>query len=171
MLRYLFGGLTSDKDRSRALFEALVAEARRPHWYRDGEVPDSVDGRFAMLATVVAIATVRLERGSEQAHAASVGLAERFVEAMDSEHREMGIGDPALGKHVRKLVTALGRRVEEWRAAAEDEARWRETVRSGVYRGTQPAPSALGHSEQTLRELWWRLEAASDEALAEGRFG
>ena len=152
------------------MFEALVSEARRPHWYRQGEVPDSVDGRFAMLATVVALATVRLERGGEQAHAASVGLAERFVEAMDSEHREMGIGDPALGKHVRKLVTALGRRVDEWRSAVENETPWEETVRSSVYRGNEPGAPALAYSEDALREFWRRLESARDEALAQGRF-
>ena len=99
MLRLLFPRLTAA--RGEALFAALVAEARRPHWFTQGHIADSVDGRFAVLATVLALATVRLERGGDEARDASVGLAERFVEAMDAEHRQMGISDPGLGKQVR----------------------------------------------------------------------
>ena len=170
MLRFLFPRLTQTPDRGRELFDSLVARARQPHWYVEGEVPDTLDGRFAVLATVLAMATVRLERGGEEAGAASVGLAERFVEAMDVEHREMGIGDPSLGKHVRKLMTSLARRVELWRGVAEGEKSWAEAVRSSVYRG-EIAPAAAEHSEQSLRSLWEALESTPDEALATGRIG
>ena len=67
--------------------------------------------------------TVRLERGGcgrEQ----SAALTERFVEAMDAEHRQMGISDPTLGKQVRRMVAALARRVGEWRVAVAGEGEW-----------------------------------------------
>ena len=99
MLSFLFPRLTPPA-RGAALFEALVGEARRPGWYLEGQVPDTLDGRFAVLATIVALATVRLERGGDVARAASVALAERFVESMDAEHRQLGLGDPAVGKLV-----------------------------------------------------------------------
>lgn len=166
MLRFLFPGLTAA--RGEALFDALVAEARAPHWFVEGQVPDSVDGRFAVLSTVLALTTVRLERGGDAARQASVALAERFVTAMDAEHRQMGVGDPALGKKVRKLVTSLGRRVEQWRRAVASESDWGETVAASLYRGEAEA-AALAHSGESLRALWRRLEAASDEALAAGR--
>jgi len=168
MLRLLFPRLTAA--RGEALFAALVAEARRPHWFTSGGIPDDVDGRFALLATVLALATVRLERGGEQAHAASVALAERFVEAMDAEHRQMGVSDPGLGKQVRKLVASLGRRVEAWRPAVDGEAKWDATVAASLYRGDEHS-SDLEHSVDALRELWRRIEAASDAELAEGRIG
>ena len=46
-----------------------------------------------------------------------MALTERFIEVMESEHRELGLGDPTLGKTVRKLVGALARRTELWRSA------------------------------------------------------
>ena len=67
MLRKLFARLTPDVQPGAPLFKALTGEARRKHWYREGQVEDSVDGRFAMLATVMALATVRLEEGSADA--------------------------------------------------------------------------------------------------------
>ena len=98
MLRHLFPRLTPARERGSALFAALVGEARAEHWFVEGEVPDSLDGRFAILATVVALATVRLDAGDAAGREASVALTERFIEAMDVEHREMGLGDPTLGK-------------------------------------------------------------------------
>lgn len=169
MLSFLFPRLTPAA-RGGALFEALVGEARRPDWYVEGHVPDSIDGRFAVLATIVALATVRLERGGDGARSASAALAERFVEAMDAEHRQLGLGDPALGKTVRRLVGSLARRVELWRQTLETGDAWDEAVARSLFREPPPA-EALIHCEQALRGLWMRLDAASDEAVAEGRIG
>jgi cytochrome b pre-mRNA-processing protein 3 len=171
MLSFLFPRLTPQGRRGAALFEALVGEARQAHWYVEGEVADTVDGRFAMLSTIVALATVRLERGGEEARAAAVALAERFVEAMDAEHRQMGIGDPALGKTVRKLVARLARRVETWRPVVERGDGWADAAAESLFIGAPPPPDALRHVERALRRLWDRLSAASDAAVAEGRFG
>ena len=101
MPSFLFPRLTPSERRGSALFGTLTGEARRPHWYVEGQVPDTIDGRFAVLATIVALAIVRLEKGGEIAKAEAVALTERFVEAMDAEHRPLGIGDPGLGTHVR----------------------------------------------------------------------
>lgn len=170
MLSFLFPRLTpSAASRGIALFAALVAEARKPHWYVEGQVPDTLDGRFAVLATMAALATVRLERGGEASHMEAVALAERFVEAMDAEHRELGIGDPALGRKVRKLVGALARRVELWRDAI-DRDRWDEAVAASLF-GDAPDADALAHCEAALRQAWAKFEAASDEAFADGRIG
>ena len=39
-----------------ALYDSVVAEARRPAWYREGAVEDSLDGRFAVLSSLAALA-------------------------------------------------------------------------------------------------------------------
>jgi len=171
MLRHLFPGLTPASSRGGALFEALVAEARREHWFVEGEVPDTLDGRFAMLATMAALATVRLERGGAAAHAAAVALAERFVEAMDAEHRQLGIGEPGIGKTVRRLVGALARRVELWRGAVDQGGEWDAAVIASLFTAGAPNASALNHCTVALRDWWARLEHASDDAMAEGTIG
>ena len=57
------------------------------------------------------------------ANALSVALTERFIEVMEAEHRELGLGDPTLGKTVRKLVGSLARRTELWRVDDRDRRR------------------------------------------------
>ncbi len=170
MLRHLFPRLTPSRERGSALFAALVAEARAKHWFVEGEVPDTLDGRFAMLATMVALATVRLERGGAQAHEQAAALAERFVEAMDAEHRQLGIGEPGIGKKVRKLVGALARRVELWRGAV-DGGDWDAAVVASLFPDGAPGATALEHCTLAVRECWARLERSSQDALAEGRIG
>jgi cytochrome b pre-mRNA-processing protein 3 len=167
MLGALFARLTKSPQRGRLLFTALVAIAREPGWYIEGEMPDSLDGRFRVLATVLALAIVRLEAGGASAHQESVALTECFVEAMDTEHRQIGIGDPTLGKTVRKLVGSLGRRVALWRDAVGN-ADWSGAVADSLYRESTPSAPALRSSEERLRALWAKLEGASDGAISEG---
>lgn len=164
MLRFLFPRLTARPARGAALFAAVVGEARRRHWYVEGAVADSLDGRFAVLATVTALVLVRLEQGGEAADAASVALSERFVEAMEAEHRELGLGDPALGKKVRKLVSALGRRVELWRAAVAD-GDFAQAARDSLAADQR----GIDHDVAALAALWAQLRSATIADLAEGR--
>lgn len=169
MLRFLFPRLTPQRSRGAALFEALVSEARQPHWFVEGQVPDTIDGRFGVLATVVALATIRLEQGGDVARAAAVALAERFIEAMDAEHRELGIGDPTVGKTVRKLLGALDRRVELWRRTLDGNGGWEHALRISLFQDSPPSAAAWSHCEAGLRSAWRRIETASDADLAEGR--
>jgi cytochrome b pre-mRNA-processing protein 3 len=168
MLGFLFRTLTAEPSRGAALFAAVVAEARRPHWYIAGEMPDTLDGRFAVLATIAALATVRLEQLGVEGNAASVALTERFVEVMESEHRELGLGDPTLGRTVRKLVGSLSRRVGLWRAAIAGEREWTDVARESLYKDAA-IPDAVDYSAKALRQLWTGLAQAELPALVEGR--
>jgi cytochrome b pre-mRNA-processing protein 3 len=168
MLGILFGGLTTQPANGTQLFDALTAQARRPHWYLEGEVHDTLDGRFAVVATVAALTIVRLERRGEAGNAQSVALTERFIEVMESEHRELGLGDPSLGKTVRRLVGALGRRTEFWRGAVNGDRNWRDCTRHSLYKA-EPAKAALDHSSAALKAFWSRLEATGLDDLADGR--
>ena len=169
MLRRLFARLTGEPRRGQALFGAAVAEARRPHWFVEGEVADTLEGRFAVLATVVALIIVRLERDGRAGEAASVALTERFVEALDAEIREMGVGDPALGKQVRRLVGALAGRVERWRSVVESGEGWTAEVERSLYPDEALERAPVRHSEAALQQLWQRLAGSKVEALVSGR--
>lgn len=163
MLDFLFRGLTADPRRGAALFDAVTRTAREPHWYVEGQVPDTLDGRFAVLATVAAIVIVRLEGDGEAGNAASVALTERFIETMEAEHRELGLGDPTLGKTVRKLVGSLARRTEVWREPRSPEAATRDSLYKGAVAG-----DALAHSAAAIERLRAGLERTGIEAIAAG---
>jgi cytochrome b pre-mRNA-processing protein 3 len=170
MLGFLFRGLTAGRGSGAPLFDALTRVAREPHWYVEGQVPDTLDGRFAVLATVTALANVRLERDGPAGDALSVALTERFIEVMESEHREFGLGDPTLGKTVRKLVGKLARRTELWRSATADGQDSAEATRDSLYKEAA-APDALLHSAEALKTFFAALGKSSLADLEQGKIG
>ena len=167
-MRAWLSRLVSSPRQLSPLYERVVTEARLPHWYVDGEVPDTIDGRFAVLASLLALASVRLERGSEPAQRAGIDLTERFIADMDGEIRQLGIGDPSIGKQVGGMVGALGGRVGAWRRALSSEEDWEEVTIRSLYRGHAPGRPALAHSAAGLRAFWDRLERADDSKLVTG---
>lgn len=167
MLDFLFRRLTAEWP-GAPLFDALTSEARRPHWYVEGKIPDTLDGRFAVLATLLALAIVRLEQEGDSGNAASVALTERFIEVMESEHRELGMGDPTLGKTVRRLVGSVARRTELWRSAVDGSRDWIGATRESLYKDAAPA-DALGHCAEELKRFWAAVESVPLDQLKQGK--
>ena len=48
-----FASRPRDRDRLLPLYRAVVAAGRDPSWYRDGQVPDTLDGRFDRIAAIM----------------------------------------------------------------------------------------------------------------------
>jgi cytochrome b pre-mRNA-processing protein 3 len=151
----------------RPLYDAMVAHAREPAWYRDGGVPDTIEGRFAMVAAVTALVLLRLEAEGERARRESVLLTEIFIDDMDSSLREIGIGDFVVGKHVGKLVGALGGRLSAFREAEALDA----PVRRNVFAGAEVEEAKLRFVATRLEALRERLRALELDALLAGEIG
>lgn len=155
-----------DRGEALALYNAVVAEGRQEHWYLAGAVPDSVDGRFDMIAAVLSVVLLRLEAEPAGAETAA-RVTERFVDDMDSQLREIGIGDIVVGKHIGKMMSMLGGRLGAYREglAAGDLA---PAVERNVFRGHAPGPAAAAHIGDGLLALHARLAGAPLPALIEG---
>jgi cytochrome b pre-mRNA-processing protein 3 len=87
---------------------------------------------------------------------------------MESEHRELGIGDPTLGKTMRKLVGSLARRVELWRSVVAGEIEWETATRDSLYKGGA-SPDALELASEALKRLWTELQGRTLAELDEGK--
>ena len=158
----------SEPSVARPLYDQVVARARLPHWYVEGGAPDTMEGRFAVLATLLALTDVRLEQGGDLARRTSVGLTECFVHDMDSQLRQDGVGDPVMGKKVGSLVGALGGRVGAWRRAVDGEESWEAVAARSFFREKVPSEPALAHTVAELKHFWQALQGRSDEALIGG---
>lgn len=140
-----------------SLYLAVVAKAREPDWYRLGGVPDTVDGRFDMVLLIYALVHRALERG-DRTQGFLVNLTERFVDDMDESLREMGIGDMVLGKHIGRIMGALGGRLAAYRTALDQGEGLAVALSRNLYRGAAPTVGAL---DWTVNEVT-RLAAAID---------
>src|SRR3546814_18976680 len=88
ILRRLFSN-DDPRDALRPLYSAIVARGREPHWYAQGGVADTLDGRFDMITAILCLVLLRLE-GAPETKQQSVWLTELFVDDMDGQLRQSG---------------------------------------------------------------------------------
>lgn len=156
-LRKLFRPTPDPREALRPLWSAVVDVARAPHWYRDGGVPDTLDGRFDMICLVLSLVLHRIDDDPAQA-AAGVQLTELFVDDMDGQIRQIGFGDMVVGKQIGRMVGALGGRLGAYRAADGSDALRQALVRN-LWRGTTPAEAELDHVAAEVAALRGALAA------------
>ncbi|HEX8626422.1 MAG TPA: ubiquinol-cytochrome C chaperone family protein [Allosphingosinicella sp.] len=123
-----------------------------------------------MLATIVALALVRLEAEGDDAKAESVALTEIFIDDMDGTLRQIGIGDFVVGKHVGKLVGALGGRLGVLREALAAAGDLEPAVRRNVFRDAPASDAQAAWVAARLRGLHERLAGTALEPLLSGEF-
>lgn len=161
-------GRSNGRESVRPLYEAVIGVARRPHWYSEGAVADTIDGRFDMVTAVLSLVLIRMESLGPEARAPSSLLAELFVEDMDGQLREIGFGDIVVGKHVGKMMGALGGRLGAYRVALPTGTLGEALVRN-LYRGAGPGPAAFAHVVRQLEEFDEALRRRSLTDLLDGR--
>ena len=166
LLDRLFRPGPDPREALRALWHATVTAARDPLWYRELGVADSVEGRFDMITLTLALVLLRLEREPGRSDTAA-RLTELFVEDMDAQLRQSGVGDLVVGKHIGKLMATLGGRIGALREAlSRGEAAVAEVVERNVALRDGSDPVALAAALTKLHASWARL---SLEALLSGR--
>ena len=167
-MNWLFSRRSTGPDGSK-LYAAIVSETRAADWYRGAGVPDTIDGRFALLSTLLALLDMRLGRGGAAAKAVAPRVTEHFIADMDVQMREAGFGDPGLGKQVRMMVGSLASKVERWQNVIDGGGAWDEAVVPSLYRDDPPDAEAVAAGSTRLRGWWQRLGDTADSDLAEGK--
>jgi cytochrome b pre-mRNA-processing protein 3 len=160
-------GKSGERDALAPLYRAIVAAARRPVWYKAGAVPDTLDGRFDMVAAILSLVLLRLEREGEAGRAPAALLTEIFVDDMDGQLRQAGIGDIVVGKHIGRMMGALGGRLGAFRDGLVG-ADLDDVILRNLYRGEAPDPAALAVVRDGLLTLDAALNATPVGEMLDG---
>jgi cytochrome b pre-mRNA-processing protein 3 len=100
-----------------SLYGTIVAQARAPAFYRIYRVPDTVNGRLEMVMLHAVLLLGRLEGEAAPVRDLGQGLFDRFCRDMDDSMREMGVGDLAVPRKMRRIAEAFYGRQVAYRAA------------------------------------------------------
>jgi len=132
------------------LYGAAVAAAREPSLYATLGVPDTLDGRFDLIALHTFLLVHRLRDEPELAQAVFDAM---FVD-MDNSLREIGVGDLSVGKRVRAMWEAFHGRSKVYQAALEanDPEALAAALARNVWRGEAPAGAANALAERVLAQ-------------------
>ncbi len=160
-------GETKQRAPLQPLYRAIVAKGREPAWYREGQVPDTIDGRFDMIAAILSLVLLRLEREGESGKGPSVLLTEIFIDDMDGTLRQIGIGDYVVGKHVGRMMSALGGRLTAFRAGREKGSLSGAVTRNIFHEAPLP-DAAIGFVAGGLERFADALDATPVETVLAG---
>jgi len=152
-----------------ALYGMIVAQARMPAFYRDYGTSDTLNGRFELIVLHLALV---LERFAQDPVLRNLGqpLFDRFCRDMDDNLREIGIGDLAVPKHMRRVGEAFYGRAIAYKsalAAGGDQA-LAEALARNIYGGADPVPAAARLAAY-VREAAAALASQNATDLAAGR--
>lgn len=159
---------TQSQDRSiDELYGAIVAQARRPAFYRDYGVPDTVQGRFDLIVLHLVLLIDRLGRGADAGRGIGQRLFDVFCRDLDDNLREMGVGDLAVPKRMRGFGEAFYGRQAAYLAAfaASDERELEKTLRRNIFVDADSGATRLAHYVRAARR---RFEDQEDSALLRG---
>ncbi|MCO6417697.1 ubiquinol-cytochrome C chaperone [Siccirubricoccus sp. KC 17139] len=134
------------KPHERAGFElygAAVAAARQPWFFARLGVPDTLDGRFDLVGLHVALLIRRLRTDADpRGPALAQAVFDAMFADMDLNLREMGVGDLAVGKRVKRMWEAFHGRAQAYEAAiaAGDATALAVALRRNVWRAEEAGP-------------------------------
>lgn len=156
---------------NRAVIErlnaAVVGAALNPAFYLAGGVPDTFNGRFEMLVLHGALVVRRLRAAAVPGPAIAQDLVDLIFRNLDPAMRELGVGDMAVPKRMKRLVEAFLGRSVAYDAALQDSAdpaTLSETLSRNVYAGGRPAADLAAY----VRVAVAALDAIPPAALAAG---
>lgn len=152
---------------ARDLYESVVLQARRPEFYLNCGVSDSVDGRFDMIALHAFLVLRRLKRDHERTADLAQNLFDTMFEDMENNLREMGAGDLGVSRRVKAMAKAFYGRIAAYEAglASGDEV-LAEALLRNLYRQREPEdPGAMCRYMRGEAEA---LDAMDVERLLEG---
>lgn len=161
-----------------SLYGMIVAQARSTAFYVGYEVPDTVQGRFDLIVLHLVLLLRRLARGESAAERQEgrrqLGqrLFDAFCRDLDGNLREMGIGDLAVPKHMRRFGEAFYGRQAVYLAAldAPDGRDFENALARNIFPGDGVGVDAkAARLARYARAAVRDLDAQKDEAFLRGQ--
>ncbi len=125
------------------LYGELIARSRALVFFREFGVPDTIDGRFDLVALHGWLALEHLKGESAQA------LVDAIFVGFDEAMREQGQGDMGLGRKMKQFADAWYGRLAAYSAAADVPALAAALARN-LYRGARVDDRAMSLAEYAI---------------------
>jgi cytochrome b pre-mRNA-processing protein 3 len=159
-LARVFSALFHRRERRDAALTAygrIVERSRDPAFYDAWGVPDTLDGRFEVLALHAFLVLNRLKRESGDVPAFAQELFDTMFADLDGALREMGAGDLGVGRRVKAMARGLYGRIAAYERGLIDEAAMVAALRRNLFGTAAPDEAQLvavsGYARRQARAL------------------
>lgn len=115
------------------LAAAVTDASRRPEFYGEGKIPDTMDGRFEFMVLNGVLVMLRLQTEPSLRPLAQ-SFADRLFGLFDAGLREAGTSDTAVPKRMRKYAGDFYGRLDVYGASLNDPAALEAALARNVWR-------------------------------------
>lgn len=135
-----------------AAYTSIVEHARAPDFFLGLEVPDTLDGRFEMIALHMFLVLNRLKAERDVTEEFAQALFDAMFADLDRGLREMGASDMGVGKRVKEMATGFYGRIAAYeKGLSGDDQVLSEALKRNLYGTVQPSPQAVGDLARYMR--------------------
>lgn len=138
------------RNNAEAVYTATLSASRRPAFYLDFGVPDTLQGRFEMVALHLFAVLHRLMHDPGDDKDLARLVSEVFVDDMDSAFREMGVGDVSVPRRMKTLYGSFAGRISAYETALKEGG---PALTEAVSRNVFPDGEADGQAERLAHYL------------------
>lgn len=122
----------ADED-AEALVSAVTNASRRPEFFGEGRVPDTLEGRFELLTVHGVLAMLRLQ-SDPAVRPLAQAFADRLFSLVDAGLREAGTSDTAVPKRMHKLAGDFYGRLDAYGSSLSKPATLESALARNVWR-------------------------------------
>jgi cytochrome b pre-mRNA-processing protein 3 len=151
------------------LYGVVVTQARQPEFYAELGIPDTPIGRYELVVLHLFLILRRLQEAPREAGELPRMLVEAFVEDMDDSLRELGTGDLAVARKVRRAAAGLYERSQAYRQAFADGGMQELTGALSSHLAAQCDARQLAALAAYARAAWASLASQDVAGLLEGK--
>ncbi len=159
-----------DRDAADLAYSRVVEQARRPVFFTEGGVPDTLDGRFELICLHAFLYLHRLK--SERPRGAALG--QRFFDAMfadfDRSLRELGTGDLSVGREIKQMAKAFYGRIRAYEQGLDGgDSVLNAALARNLFGTVAATPRQIAAMAAYLRDEAARLRRQGGTELLAGR--
>lgn len=160
---------SAETELAHTLYAETILAARRPMFFNAGDVPDTAEGRFEMIALTAFLVLHRLKK-IEGTNELSQKYFDVMFDDLDSNLRELGVGDISVGKKIKKLAESFYGRIKAYEGGLEADGNDILTAAliRNVYRYTDVPPETAAMLSVYVRNEAANLDDQSDQAFLDG---
>jgi cytochrome b pre-mRNA-processing protein 3 len=146
-----------------------MTQARLPVFYETYEIPDTLDGRFDVLALHVFLVIHRLRDDPDKEEIVRQ-LPEKMLSEIDRALRESGISDMGVPRRVKTMAKAFLGRATAYENALRNNVRHDlvDALARNVFPGQDPDKAEIRYLAKYMRACENHLEALNTDTICAG---
>jgi cytochrome b pre-mRNA-processing protein 3 len=151
-------------------YRRIVAQARRPEFFKLCAVPDTIDGRFELICLHAFLYLRRIKDEPPPAGALGQYFFDEMFADFDRSLREMGTGDLSVGRHVKRMAQSFYGRIQAYESGlAKGDSVLHAALQRNLFGTASATEPVLATMADYLRREDAGLRALGTAELLAGR--